>query len=619
MPLNPGQVLNNRYRIVALLGQGGFGAVYRAWDLNLKGPCAVKENFETDQAAQRQFEREASLLYNLRHPNLPKVIDTFSLPGQGQYLVMEYIEGEDLGAMLERMGKPIPVDRVLPWIDQVCEALGYLHSRTPPVIHRDLKPANIRITPEGQAILVDFGIAKAYDSRRVTTQGARAATPGYAPIEQYGQEPTDARTDIYALGATLYCLLTGAVPLESVARVRGRPLPTPRNLNPAINAPLDAALRKALEVMPEDRYQDMGAFQAALRAVQGPPSGRRPLTGTAQVSSAPLRAAAAPASHPGAQPSGKAGAKSLPWGWIGAVGGLLLVVVVLLVVVFGGGDPGGSELSSAERTQTALALFETRVDPTTFTATESSDFGALMVLIPAGEFQMGSEDGSSDWRPVHAVYLDDFFIDVYEVTNTQFAEFLNARGNREEGGATWLDVNDEDARIQQRDGLWQVDSGYTDHPVVEVTWYGAQAYCDWRGARLPTEAEWEKAARGGLEGMSYPWGDEAPVCTPGASNGAQYSSCDGRTVPVGTFSANGYGLFDMAGNVWEWVADWYDSGYYNISPFENPLGPEKGTSRVLRGGSWYYIGESALRIANRSRGAPADTNYYYGFRCARAP
>jgi branched-chain amino acid transport system substrate-binding protein len=264
MPLITGQLLNNRYRIVKLLGQGGFGAVYRAWDVNLSGPCAIKENSETSPAAQNQFTREASILYNLRHPNLPKVTDHFSVQGQGQYLVMEYIEGQDLQEMIDQAGEPLTEAQVLPWIMQVCEALNYLHHRTPPIIHRDIKPANVRITPEGTVYLVDFGIAKLYDPERKTTLGARAVTPGYSPFEQYGQKSTDARTDVYALGATLYTALTGRLPLESIERVGGATLSPPRTLNPGISPPVEAAILRAMALMPEQRYQEIMQLKEAL-------------------------------------------------------------------------------------------------------------------------------------------------------------------------------------------------------------------------------------------------------------------------------------------------------------------------------------------------------------------
>ena len=183
MSLSLGQVLNSRYRIVRLLGQGGFGAVYRAWDTNLNEPVALKESFETTPSAQKQFQLEAKLLFKLHHANLPRVHDFFIIQDQGMYLVMDYIEGEDLGQMQERNGGPLPEAQVLPYIKQVCDALIYLHNLNPPIIHRDIKPANIRIDSQGQAFLVDFGIAKVYDANLKTTQSARAITPGFSPVE----------------------------------------------------------------------------------------------------------------------------------------------------------------------------------------------------------------------------------------------------------------------------------------------------------------------------------------------------------------------------------------------------------------------------------------------------
>ena len=218
MALTIGTVVNQRYRIVRLLGEGGFGAVYRAWDTNLRIPCAVKESYGISPDEARQFLREAQMLANLRHPGLPKVTDHFSIPGQGQYLVMELVEGEDLEEIRTHQGGMLNVRDTLTWIEQILDAVEYLHKQQPPVIHRDIKPANIRITPQGQAILVDFGIAKLYDAHIKTTVGARAVTEGYSPIEQYGQGKTDERSDIYALGATLYTLLTGKVPPESIQR-----------------------------------------------------------------------------------------------------------------------------------------------------------------------------------------------------------------------------------------------------------------------------------------------------------------------------------------------------------------------------------------------------------------
>ena len=273
MPLNnpfpTGTVINNRYRIARLLGKGGFGAVYLAWDSQLDKPCAVKENFDPSPEAQRQFEREASILANLEHPNLPTVKDHFSLPGQGEFLVMYFVEGEDLQEKLDHAGGPLPETQVMPWILQVLDALAYLHGLQPPVIHRDIKPANIRITTGGRAMLVDFGIAKLFDPHKQTTLGARAVTPGYSPFEQYGQKSTDVRTDIYALGATLYTLLTGVQPSESIGRVAGAHLPKPRTLNPAITPNTENAILKAMEIQPTRRFQGAREFKDALQLPPG--------------------------------------------------------------------------------------------------------------------------------------------------------------------------------------------------------------------------------------------------------------------------------------------------------------------------------------------------------------
>ncbi len=263
--MNTGDVLQNRYRIARLVGQGGFGAVYRAWDGNLRVPVALKENTDVGLDAQRQFEREALLLANLRHPNLPRVSDHFVLPGQGQYLVMDFVEGKSLADLLRERGGPLGEAEVLPWIDQVCDALNYLHSRPLPVIHRDIKPHNVIITPDGRAMLVDFGISKVDESGHNTTAGARAVTPGYSPPEQYGTARTDARSDIYALGATLYTLLTNREPPESVLLVIGQAALTPvAQINPAVSFGVEQAIGQAMELDANRRLQNAAALRRAL-------------------------------------------------------------------------------------------------------------------------------------------------------------------------------------------------------------------------------------------------------------------------------------------------------------------------------------------------------------------
>jgi len=230
--------------------------------------------------------------------------------------------------------------------------------------------------------------------------------------------------------------------------------------------------------------------------------------------------------------------------------------------------------------------------------------GAEMVLIPAGEFQMGIHESHYNFF-VHTVFLDAFYIDKHEVTVGQYKRFIQATGHR---APNWNDV----ARYSPTD----------DHPIIYVSWDDAVAYAEWAGKRLPTEAEWEKAARGGLVGKRYPWGDEAPDAggkfranyEPGDNDAHGYTYC----APVGSFPPNGYGLYDMAGNVAEWCLDWYGGNYYASSPKNNPQGPGSGSQCVLRGGGWNCTCTRCLRCANRSSYYPGSSDSHIGFRYAQA-
>jgi formylglycine-generating enzyme required for sulfatase activity len=234
-----------------------------------------------------------------------------------------------------------------------------------------------------------------------------------------------------------------------------------------------------------------------------------------------------------------------------------------------------------------------------------------MVRIPAGSFSMGSNSGSDDEKPVHSVFLDEFYIDIFEVTNTRFAMCVDA-------GVcdTPADTTSFDSSYSRMHSYGNSD--YDNYPVIYVSWYDAQDFCSWREARLPTEAEWEKAARGGLEGKTYPWGDETPVRVIGATNGASFNDASNitDTDQVGSYSPNGYGLFDMAGNLWEWVSDWYDENYYANSPDRNPSGSDEAGFPVIRGGSW-SDSENRLRVSDRRFNDPNSGALNIGFRCAR--
>jgi serine/threonine protein kinase len=531
MTLHPGEVVNNRYRVLKQLGQGGFGTVYRVEDLSLKTICALKENLEYWDEAQRQFEREAHLLAGLRHPSLPRVIDYFTLPAQGQYLVMDFVEGRDLQEVVDRTGAPLFQKQALDWIDQISDALIYLHGRTPPIIHRDIKPANIRLTPSGRAMLVDFGVAKRYDPDNRTTPGARAVTPGYSPVEQYGQGTTDTRADIYALGATLYTLLTARRPPESIERVTGKPLPEPRQLNPEISPQVEQVILRAMEVLASDRFQTVEDFRQSLKDAYAAASGHS----RRMIKEAP-------------EPDDRSGDSLSP--------------------TF---TTTGSRSPASRSDSMSGPPYNVAGAPRPSYKTE---LRIEWVEIPAGEFLYGEDK--------HTLFLPAFQIARYPVTNLQYRYFLLANPQHP-APAHW-----KERSFPARKAL---------HPVVGVSYHDALAFCNWLGCRLPTDQEWEKAARG-TDGRSYPWGEEwqdGRYCN-------HWGAMSSGTTPVDRYpeGRSPYDVWDMAGNVWEWTS----------SEYQSPL------MRQLCGGSWRSFSQFAVRATQRDWMLLEEGREDLGFRCA---
>ncbi|MEA3325982.1 MAG: protein kinase [Chloroflexota bacterium] len=264
MRLDVDSLLRDRYRIIKKLIQSGMGILYLAHDEALNVDVAVKENQYTTAGHSHQFHQEATILARLRHSNLPRVIDHFVIEGQGEYLVMDYIEGMNLQENLESRGKPLPESEVVKITAVICDALEYLHSRKPAIIHQDIKPANIITTPGDDVMLVDFGLAKPYERGKVFENSVQGVTAGYSPIEQYGSD-TDVRSDIYTLGATMYTLLTGQIPLEAIERAVGDDELQPiKQINPAISKSIQDVIEKAMAVMAEDRFQSVNDFRIKL-------------------------------------------------------------------------------------------------------------------------------------------------------------------------------------------------------------------------------------------------------------------------------------------------------------------------------------------------------------------
>jgi len=277
--LSEGTILQNRYRIVRQLGQGGMGAVYEAVDQRLDTVVALKETLFTDEKLRKQFEREARLLARMHHQALPRVSDHFN-EGDGQFLVMQYVAGEDFYEMLTRRNGPFPQEEVLRWGDQLCDALDYLHTQDPQIIHRDIKPQNLKLTARGQVVLLDFGLAKGFAGQMsvVTTSASIFGyTPNYAPLEQVQGLGTDARSDLYSLSATLYHLLTNVKPPDALSRaaamVNGQPDPlAPANqAGGQVSASVAAALNRGMAQKRDDRYPSAALMREALREAADQP------------------------------------------------------------------------------------------------------------------------------------------------------------------------------------------------------------------------------------------------------------------------------------------------------------------------------------------------------------
>ena len=361
MTLSTGQVLQNRYRIISLLGQGGMGAVYQAWDTRLNVPVAFKEmipqpglDHQTLAQLRQQFQQEAQILARLSHPYLVRVTDFFEESGNA-YLVMDFVEGESLADRIERDGA-LAESQVLEWANQLLDALTYCHSQG--IIHRDIKPQNVIIRSDGRAVLVDFGLVKLWDPNDPHTRTAMRGmgTPEYAPPEQYDAQVghTDPRSDIYGLGATIYHALTGQAPPTATMRIaRPNLLQNPRTLNPRLSPTVEAAVLRATELAVENRFTTAQAMAAALRGEI--PASPSPVVMPA---SEKTKVMAGTTAIPGARPVAPIRRKRVPV-WIWALGGLALLALIVGVALGPGLVRGPTSTPQPEETAVVAGLEET--------------------------------------------------------------------------------------------------------------------------------------------------------------------------------------------------------------------------------------------------------------------
>lgn len=667
-----GHTIGGRYKIEELLGQGGMSAVYKGTDPNLHRTVAIKlihPHLSNNPEFVRRFEQEAAAVAQLRHPNIIQVYD-FANDGDVYYMVLEYVPGETLQEQLAQLmdaGEQLDADSIARIMASVSDAVAYAHDKG--MIHRDLKPANVMIRPNGEPILMDFGVAKMLGGAQHTATGAVIGTALYMAPEQVRGERPDERADIYSLGVMLFETVAGRRPFDGDSAITimmkhvNEPVPDVRTLRAETPEQFVAVIEKAMAKAPEDRFQTAAEMAAALRAMRetaapgstvveaqpestvvevapeatvvepaapATPEAAPPPTAAQEIASGaapppepvvetppepvvkepPPVAAEAPTPEAAASPAedGKSRRPLLIGGAIGI--GILLCVVVggfISVTQFLGGDatpiatqvaeagePAAIEATDVSAAPTAAAPTEAALP--TETPTEAPTETPIpteipvpegMALVPAGSFRMGSTNGPVNEQPEHPVFVDAFYMDLYEITNGQFAECLN-------GG------------VCTRSGS---PAGGDDHPVVNISWDQAQAYCSWAGKRLPTEAEWEYAA-GGPDDRVWPWGNEFDAALSAASAPS--------TQPVGSYpdGVSPFGIFDMAGNVVEWVADVYVADFFaNSSPL-NPLATGTAGQRVYRGGSYGNTDGSFYTTSRRYIQSRSFADTDVGFRCA---
>jgi formylglycine-generating enzyme required for sulfatase activity len=620
MPLLPGEELHNRYRIVSLLARGAYGAVYRAWDVVDRRDVAIKEYLEPSVEIQKRFRAEARRLAGLRHPQLPETLDHFAL-ANGQYLVSRYVDGVDLQSLLDQYG-PLPSDLIVPWLQAAVRPLAYLHGQGQ--LHLDAKPANIRLTPAGEVFLVDSGLPGL---------GVRPHSPGYGAPEQQAQGDVGPASDIYSLGATLYALLTGVTPPNALSRETGLSDLTPaREVNPNVEPYLSLVAGRAMSLRPDTRYESIEAFGRALERPAG-----RPAPVVSPLRRAGLEAVAAPAvtaaTPPRLTPRRRRQIERRTM-----IGLTFLLVAVLAVIGFFAladfnptGQAQGPE--ATETLQSAVIAAMTQLAPTPSPTPEPTipptptpqpfitSTGSRMIYIPGGTFDIGDDASEeNDEKPARVVNLDAFYIDETEVTNAEYAQCVAAEAcpRPDRAGATYYQS-------------YYGDANYDDYPVINVSWYDADAFCRWRGARLPTEAEWEFAASfDPIEGVKYrfPWGDTfdgarlnfCDVNCQRDDRGAEWDDGFRDTAPVASYpdGRSPMGVYDMLGNVMEWVGDWYAFRAYQDIADTNPRGPTEGEFKSLRGGSWLTPPDELGNVV-RDNFDPTVSQANLGFRCAMPP
>lgn len=554
--LNPSLALfpPDRYQMLDITGRGGMGIVYKVRSLEHDIPVAVKiliSPKECYPGARERFMQAAHASKALSHPNIVTVYEVECHERDYPYIVMEYLEGINLQDKIKRDGH-FDLEEGLIIARGIASGLSYAHQKG--IIHRDLKPGNIMLARDsalGGNIpkIIDFGLAKWEKESSLTVTGEGYYTIYYSAPEQ--------RMNFHEVDprGDIYSFGKTLYYLftgEEPCDIDREDVPD--NIWPV--------LHKAIRKNPEYRYKSIEEMMEALEdAVRGKLETVE--NGAAESDAFPI-------------------VDITPRPPDGIVKQLQIAGVSIDI-------EQGVIISSQDQ--------------------------APMVYVPAGSFLMGDESDHADYDegPIHEVHLDSYLIDVYPVTNTRYAIFLKAVEESGEKAKEWCHP-DQPANKSHIPQFWYSDKwNQPEYPVVGVDWWDAYAYCAWAGKTIPTEAEWEKAARG-VDGRPYPWGNQIP--TPALCN---FNKINNRTTEVTRYpnDRSPYGCSNMAGNVWEWCYDWFDPTYYRRSPRNNPAGPESGRSRAGRGGSWM---NDARRVRSTTRAygsGPGDRNHHLGFRTVK--
>lgn len=613
--MNESRLLGD-YKIIKQIGQGPLGSVYLAEHRFMKSPYVLKmmpEELANDRSFIQRFEDEIATLVAINHPNIVKIHNISFF--QGQYFLVTDCIVDELGEttnlaqyMLARENH-LEEEELYKILYQIAGALDYAHEKkggSKGFAHRGIKLNNVLVGKGKSGVdvyLSDFGLSRFIGSGIILTRTYKmvAENLGFInlnpPIDQQKLTPlhasflqnyafmapeqkrletahlVDTKADIFAFGVLAYYMLMGEFP-EGLFEM-------PSDRNPDYKYDWDTLVCDCLHSKPSKRPDHLIPLLEMIKGSQATSS----VEASKKSKSEPLQ-------------------DPLPAYKLADSDGSNAALRPII-------HKAQIERPEMDPDPAASLLVDSAVKHYKPEHKEVKNVVPLltdMVVIPGRTFYRGSNIGNRDEVPRHQIHLSSFAIDIHPVTNEQFVRFLEAMGGEKDSNHHDI-IRTKDSRIKRSGGKLSIESGYAKHPVVGVTWYGAMAYAKWVGKRLPTEAEWEVAARGGLENSLYPTGDDIE------KSQANFFSSD--TTAVMSYAPNGYGLYDFAGNVYEWVYDWYGYNSYEISVQEpeNPKGPLQGVYRVLRGGCWKSLKED-LRCSKRHRNNPGTVNGTYGFRCA---